>query len=73
MNDQITYKKVVFSPLYYAKMRYYNGLFFRLIEENLTLGLGGNYECDGVKSAGFALYTDAIINTILITDLMHQT
>ncbi len=64
-NDKITYSKVVFSPLYYAKMRYYDGLFFRFIEKNLTLGLGGNYECDGVKSAGFALYTDAIIDTIL--------
>lgn len=64
MNEKITYKKVVFSPLYYAKMRYYDGLFFRFIDKNLTLGLGGNYECDGVKSAGFALYTDAVIDTI---------
>ena len=71
MRSEISYKRVVFSPLYYAKMRYYDGLFFRFIEGNLTLGLGGNYECDGVKSAGFALYTDAIINTILITDLTH--
>ncbi|MFK5881362.1 MAG: ATP phosphoribosyltransferase regulatory subunit [Sulfurospirillum sp.] len=65
MNEKITYDRVVFSPLYYARMRYYDGLFFRFIEKNLTLGLGGNYECDGVKSAGFALYTDAVIDTIL--------
>ncbi len=65
MGKMVDYKRVVFSPLYYAKMRYYDGLFFRFIEKNLTLGLGGNYECDGVKSAGFALYTDAIIDTIL--------
>ncbi len=65
MNQKITYSKVVFSPLYYAKMRYYDGLFFRFIEENLTLGLGGNYECDGAKSAGFALYTDAIIDILI--------
>ncbi len=65
MSEKIGYKRVVFSPLYYAKMRYYDGLFFRFIEKNLTLGLGGNYECDGVKSAGFALYTDAIIDTVL--------
>ncbi|NOX15919.1 MAG: ATP phosphoribosyltransferase regulatory subunit [Epsilonproteobacteria bacterium] len=64
MSEEINYKRVVFSPLYYAKMRYYDGLFFRFIEKNLTLGLGGKYECDGVKSAGFALYTDAIIDTI---------
>ncbi len=65
MEEKITYNKVVFSPLYYARMRYYDGLFFRFIDKNLTLGLGGNYECDGVKSAGFALYTDAIMDTIL--------
>jgi ATP phosphoribosyltransferase regulatory subunit HisZ len=65
MSAKIGYKRVVFSPLYYAKMRYYDGLFFRFIEKNLTLGLGGNYACDGAKSAGFALYTDAIIDTIL--------
>jgi len=65
MSANIGYERVVFSPLYYAKMRYYDGLFFRFIEKNLTLGLGGNYVCDGAKSAGFALYTDAIIDTIL--------
>ena len=61
MSEEIEYDRVVFSPLYYARMRYYDGLFFRFIEKNLTLGLGGFYECDGVKSAGFALYTDEII------------
>ncbi len=65
MDEKITYRRVVFSPLYYARMRYYDGLFFRFIDKNLTLGLGGNYECDGAKSAGFALYTDAVIDTIL--------
>jgi ATP phosphoribosyltransferase regulatory subunit HisZ len=65
MNEKISYANIVFSPLYFAKMRYYDGLFFRFIDNNLTLGLGGNYECDGAKSAGFALYTDAIIDTIL--------
>ncbi len=65
MYDKIDYKKVVFSPLYYAKMRYYDGLFFRFINKNLTLGLGGSYENDGIKSSGFGLYTDAIIDTIL--------
>ncbi len=69
MAAKIGYERVVFSPLYYAKMRYYDGLFFRFIEKNLTLGLGGNYACDGAKSAGFALYTDAIIDIAI----MYQT
>ncbi|MDX1809109.1 MAG: ATP phosphoribosyltransferase regulatory subunit [Sulfurospirillaceae bacterium] len=65
MYHKIAYKKVVFSPLYYARMRYYDGLFFRFIDKNLTLGLGGNYECENTKSSGFALYTDAIIDTMI--------
>ncbi|WP_331774621.1 ATP phosphoribosyltransferase regulatory subunit [Sulfurospirillum sp. 1612] len=65
LQEGISYEKIVFSPLFYARMRYYDGLFFRFIDKNLRLGLGGNYECEGSKSSGFALYTDAIIDTMI--------
>jgi len=65
IKNKIDYDKVVFSPLYYAKMRYYDGLFFRFIDRNLTLGLGGSYENEGIRSNGFGLYTDAIIDTLI--------
>lgn len=61
----INYANSVFSPLYYVKMRYYNALFFRFIEENFTLGVGGSYDCDGVESSGFGLYTDDLIEILI--------
>jgi len=61
---KMDYKNTVFSPLYYVKMRYYDDLFFRFIDKNTTLVKGGSYEDAGVKSTGFALYTDALIETV---------
>lgn len=58
------YKNVCISPLYYVKMRYYDDLFFRFINKNSTLAKGGNYEGEELSSSGFALYTDAFIETL---------
>ena len=63
--EKLEYKNVYFSPLYYVNMRYYDELFFRFIENNSTLAKGGSYKSEGAKSAGFGLYTDALIETIL--------
>jgi len=63
--ENLEYKHVHFSPLYYVNMRYYDELFFRFIEKNSTLAKGGSYECEGQASTGFALYTDALIETIM--------
>ncbi|MDD3343359.1 MAG: ATP phosphoribosyltransferase regulatory subunit [Sulfurospirillaceae bacterium] len=63
--ETINYTHVVFSPLYYVKMRYYNALFFRFIKENFTLGVGGSYDCDGIESSGFGLYTDNLIEILI--------
>lgn len=38
--------------------------FFRFIHKNATLAKGGNYESEEIKSTGFALYTDAFIETL---------
>lgn len=57
----IAYEEVVIAPLYYAKMQYYDNLFFRYIHKNETLGMGGNYKQDDVEATGFALYTDKLI------------
>ncbi|MBE0491210.1 MAG: ATP phosphoribosyltransferase regulatory subunit [Sulfurospirillum sp.] len=58
------YKHIVLSPLYYAQMRYYDALFFRFIDKNITLAKGGSYESEGMRSSGFAIYTDAFIETM---------
>ena len=64
----IAYSNVVFSPLYYVKMRYYKARFFRFIEKNFTLGVGGSYDCEGIASSGFGLYSDDIIEILIKRD-----
>jgi histidyl-tRNA synthetase len=59
--SSIAYAKVVVSPLFYAKMRYYDSLTFRMFEDNALIATGGTYSIDGVEAAGFALYTDECI------------
>jgi len=58
---KVEYAKMVISPLFYAKMRYYDSLTFRMFEGNSLLATGGTYTIDGVEAAGFALYTDECI------------
>ncbi len=58
----VTYANMVISPLFYAKMRYYDSLTFRMFEGNSLLAMGGIYTVDGVEAAGFALYTDECIS-----------
>ena len=59
--QNVKYPNLVISPLYYAKMRYYDSLTFRMFEGNSLLAMGGIYTIDGVEAAGFALYTDECI------------
>jgi histidyl-tRNA synthetase len=55
--EKVDYANMVISPLFYAKMRYYDSLTFRMFEGNALLAMGGIYTIDGVEAAGFALYT----------------
>ena len=68
LSAHIAYDNVVFSPLYYVKMLYYNALFFRFIYKNYTLGSGGSYDCEGIGSSGFGLYTDDLIEILIKRD-----
>ena len=68
LSAHMAYDNVVFSPLYYVKMRYYNALFFRFISKNYTLGSGGSYDCEGIGSSGFGLYTDDLIEILIKRD-----
>ena len=60
--DKVSYSNMVISPLFYAKMRYYDSLTFRMFDGNSLLAMGGIYTIDGVEAAGFALYTDECIS-----------
>lgn len=61
MCEKIAYKNKVIAPLYYAKMLYYDELFFRVIEGNNINARGGRYVNEDVTSVGFAIYTDTLI------------
>ncbi len=62
--QNIDYDNFVIAPLYYAKMLYYDELYFRMIEKNDVFARGGRYVNDEVASVGFALYTDKIIEKL---------
>lgn len=62
----LDYNNTVISPLYYAKMLYYDELFFRVIEKNEVYAMGGRYKNEEMVSVGFAIYTDVLV------DKLHQ-
>ncbi len=59
------YDNIIFSPLYYPKIRYYESLFFRAFSDNRVFLRGGKYKIDGIHSSGFAIYTNEIIDFML--------
>ncbi|QKF91520.1 ATP phosphoribosyltransferase regulatory subunit [Campylobacter sp. CCUG 57310] len=58
------YENLRIVPLYYSKMRYYDNLFFRFLSGNQILSGGGNYDIEGIKSSGFGVYTDALLENL---------
>ena len=60
----VEYKNKVVAPMYYAKMLYYDELFFRVIDNNDVFARGGRYQSDDITSVGFALYTDELVEAI---------
>lgn len=50
----------VLAPMYYAKMLYYDELFFRCIAGNEVYARGGRYKNEELTSVGFAIYTDRL-------------
>jgi ATP phosphoribosyltransferase regulatory subunit HisZ len=62
----LEYPNVVIAPLYYAKMLYYDELFFRIIAQNEVFAMGGRYKDEETVSVGFAIYTDALIDKIKV-------
>jgi histidyl-tRNA synthetase len=64
---------VVISPLYFARLRYYDALLFRMTAGNALLATGGTYRIETIDAAGFALYTDACITQTLQKETHGQT
>ena len=61
---EIKSQNVVLAPIYYAKMLYYDELFFRCIVGNEVYARGGRYKNETLTSVGFAIYTDILCEAI---------
>ena len=62
--NETKYENTVLAPMYYAKMLYYDELFFRVIDKNEVYARGGRYKNEDLTSVGFAIYTDALCDTL---------
>lgn len=62
--SNIDYSNIVIAPLYYGCMKYYDDVYYRVIDKNLTLCNGGSYKSEGMNSLGFALYTDNLLKVL---------
>lgn len=60
----IKYSNIVIAPLYYGCMKYYDDIYYRVIDKNLTLCNGGSYKSEGMNSLGFALYSDNLLKVL---------
>ncbi len=63
--SDIDSEDIIISPLYYARLRYYDTLMFRMFADNSPLAVGGTYTIDDINAAGFAVYTDACISQVI--------
>ena len=61
---EIECENSVLAPMYYAKMLYYDELFFRCIVGNEVYARGGRYKNEALTSVGFAIYTDVLCEAI---------
>ncbi|MGB1226827.1 MAG: ATP phosphoribosyltransferase regulatory subunit [Poseidonibacter sp.] len=61
---EVNYSNVIIAPLYYGSLKYYDGIYYRVISDNLTVCKGGMYSSEGSCSLGFALYTDSLLKIL---------
>jgi len=61
---KIPYEKIIISPLYCGNMKYYDDIYFRSVKNNLTISRGGAYKSEGMRSLGFALFTNNLLKSI---------
>ncbi|EDZ63424.1 ATP phosphoribosyltransferase regulatory subunit [Sulfurimonas gotlandica GD1] len=64
LSVETAYDNTVLAPMYYAKMLYYDELYFRVIDKNEVYARGGRYKNEDLTSVGFAIYTDALCETL---------
>ena len=62
--DQVEYKNITISPIYYSAMKYYDNIYYRVLSDKTTIAKGGGYKSNEVDSLGFALYTDNLLKVM---------
>jgi len=62
--SNVEYKNLVIAPLYHGSLKYYDDVYFRVIQDNFVISKGGKYSSDGISSLGFALYTDSLLKIL---------
>ncbi|NPA11503.1 MAG: ATP phosphoribosyltransferase regulatory subunit [Epsilonproteobacteria bacterium] len=60
----VSKNRAILAPLMVANLRYYTGVFYKIINNNDLIAKGGIYEVEGVKSSGFAIYTDNLLKDL---------
>jgi ATP phosphoribosyltransferase regulatory subunit HisZ len=60
----VKYENVNISPAYYSPMKYYDDVFYRVIDGKNTIAKGGGYKSNGIDSLGFAIYTDNLLKVL---------
>ena len=61
---EVKYSNIIIAPLYYGSLKYYDDIYYRVIDKNLLLCNGGMYSSNGLSSLGFALYTDNLLKML---------
>jgi histidyl-tRNA synthetase len=61
---EVAYKNLVIAPLYNGTLKYYDDVYYRVIQDNHVICKGGKYSSEGISSLGFALYTDSLIKIL---------
>lgn len=62
--QMVNYSNIVIAPLYYGTLKYYDDIYYRVIDKNLVLCNGGIYLANELSSSGFALYTDNLLKML---------
>lgn len=61
---EVEYKNLVIAPLYHGSLKYYDDVYYRVIQDNYTICKGGHYSSEGITSLGFAFYTDSLLKIL---------
>jgi len=61
---KLEYKNLIIAPLYHGSLKYYDDIYYRVIQDNDILCKGGHYSSEGISSLGFAFYTDNLLKIL---------